>query len=141
MSNRLQFTNQLGVGEFIERGRSASARDAKNLFDDMPWKLESALRVTNPEGGLLEIIGSKTEGLRMQYHLGREHYLAIGSPSAELCRQTLGLFAEGNPAWEDVTDWEPMEGQGADATGRSNRAGCLALLVFGLVVFGVFRGV
>lgn len=140
MSNHLQFSNQLGVGEFIERGRTATARDAKNLFDDMPWKLVSALRITNPEGGLLEIRGAKTEGFEMRYHLGREHYLAIGSPNAALCRETLGLFAQGNPAWEDTTDWDPEEGAelaGQEAGGRAKSAGCLGLLLAGMGLFGL----
>jgi len=137
MSNRLLFTNQLGVGEFIERSRSATARDAKNLFDDMPWKLLSALRITNPEGGQLEIRGSKTDGFEMRYHLGREYYLAIDSPNAALCRETLGLFAQGDPAWEDTTDWDPEEGAGPVGEARAKSAGCLGLLLAGWVLFGV----
>jgi len=142
MSNRLQFTNQLGVGEFIERGRTANAREAKNLFDDMPWKLVSAMRVTNPEGALLEIRGSKIEGFEMRYHLGREYYLAIGSPNAALCRETLGLFAQGDPAWENTTDWNPEEGGAADgeaASGSAKSAGCFGLLLAGFGLFGMFR--
>jgi len=142
MSNRLQCTNQLGVADFAERGRTATARDAKNLFDDMPWKLVSALRITNPEGGLLEIKGSKTEGFEMRYYLGGEHYLAIGSPNAALCRETLSLFAEGNPSWEDTTDWDPEEGGAADGEAASKRAtstGCFGLLLAGLGLFSVLR--
>lgn len=127
--NRLTFTNQLGVAEFTLRSRQATARDAKNLFDDMPWRMRSAIRITSPENVTLEISGSQSEGMTMAYETAKRSVTTSASP--EQCRKTLGRFAEGDVRWQEGVTWQ--EQQATDGDAKASRSGCLAILAFFLL--------